>query len=318
MGSEGSTRGGSTWSLDERVAATLQLQIGIPIPIVLRTRQGSGMVESVLNSVVNSEACARTGPQADAAEAQALVDQFGRVHTSLRISVTDRCPLRCVYCLPPQGVTWLPTTSILSAAEIERIAAVCAAAGVTVFRLTGGEPLMRGDIVEIVARLARLRTPAGDPVEVTMTTSGIGLEALHDDLVAAGLDRINISLDTLRPQRFLELTRRDRLDEVLRGIGVAARGPLHPPKLNAVVMRGINDDELIDLTEFAIDLGAQMRFIEQMPLDAGRTWQRDRMVTCQEILGTLAGHWKLTPMPGRDHAPAESFLLDGGPATVGV
>ena len=156
------------------------------------------------------------------------------------------------------------------------------------------------------------------PVEVAMTTNGIRLDALLDDLVDARLDRLNISLDTLRPERFAALTRRDRLDDVLRGIDAAAQSPLRPLKLNAVAMRGVNDDELVDLVEFATGIGAQMRFIEQMPLDAGHTWDRARMVTREEILEALSRRWALTPVPGRGHAPAERFLLDGGPATVGV
>jgi cyclic pyranopterin phosphate synthase len=247
-----------------------------------------------------------------------LVDRFGRVHTDLRVSLTDRCSLRCTYCMPAQGVDWLPTASILTGAEIERIAAVCAAAGMTTFRLTGGEPLVRGDVVDVVRRLARLRGPDGEPVEVAMTTNGIRLDALLDDLVDAGLGRLNISLDTLRRNRFAALTRRDRLDDVLRGIAAAAASPLRPLKLNAVAMRGVNDDELVDLVSFALSVGAQMRFIEQMPLDAGHTWDRSRMVTREEILAALATRWDLTPVPGRGHAPAERFLLDGGPATVGV
>ncbi len=260
----------------------------------------------------------RDAGAADAPAAGPLVDRFGRVHTDLRVSLTDRCSLRCTYCMPAQGVTWLPTASILTAEEIEQVATVCAAAGMTTFRLTGGEPLVRGDVVDVVRRLARLRGPAGEPVEVAMTTNGIRLDALLDDLVAAGLGRVNVSLDTLRPQRFAALTRRDRLDDVLRGIEAAARSTLRPLKLNAVAMRGVNDDELVDLVEFASAHGAQMRFIEQMPLDAGHTWDRTRMVTREEILDALATRWSLTPLPGRGHAPAERFLLDGGPATVGV
>jgi len=263
---------------------------------------------------ITQASTARVGP----APAPPLVDRFGRVHTDLRVSLTDRCSLRCTYCMPAQGMDWIPTPSILTAAEIERIAAVCAAAGMTTFRVTGGEPLVRGDVVDVVRRLAGLRGPAGEPVEVAMTTNGIRLDALLNDLVDAGLDRLNISLDTLRPERFAALTRRDRLDDVLRGIDEAAHSPLRPLKLNAVAMRGVNDDELVDLVEFATGIGAQMRFIEQMPLDAGHTWDRARMVTREEILDALSRRWVLTPVPGRGHAPAERFLLDGGPATVGV
>ncbi|OJV60719.1 MAG: cyclic pyranopterin phosphate synthase [Cellulomonas sp. 73-145] len=247
-----------------------------------------------------------------------LVDTFGRVHRDLRISLTDRCSLRCTYCMPAEGMAWLATPSILSADEIVRVARVCAQDGVTTFRLTGGEPLLRPDLVDLVRRLSALRGPAGDPVQVAMTTNGIRLGAVLDDLVAAGLHRLNISLDTLRPDRFHALTRRDRLDDVLEGIAAAAASPLRPLKLNAVAMRGVNDDELVDLVEFAVAHGAQMRFIEQMPLDAGHTWDRGRMVTRDEMLAALGERWTLTPLPGRGGAPAETFLLDGGPDRVGV
>lgn len=247
-----------------------------------------------------------------------LVDRFGRVHRDLRISLTDRCSLRCTYCMPAQGVQWLPTPSILTADEIARVARVCAAAGMTTFRLTGGEPLLRADVVEVVGRLARLRGPDGEPVEVALTTNGIRLPETIDDLVAAGLTRLNVSLDTLRPDRFAALTRRDRLDDVLRGIDAAARSPLRPLKLNAVAMRGVNDDEIVDLVEFAGVHGAEIRFIEQMPLDAGHTWDRARMVTREEILEALASRWTLVGLDGRDHAPAERFLLSGTDRTVGV
>lgn len=247
-----------------------------------------------------------------------LVDTFGRVHRDLRISLTDRCSLRCTYCMPAEGMAWLAGPSILSADEIVRVARVCAEDGVTTFRLTGGEPLLRPDLVDLVARLSALRGPSGDPVQVAMTTNGIRLGAVLDDLVAAGLHRLNISLDTLRPDRFHALTRRDRLDDVLEGIAAAAASPLRPLKLNAVAMRGVNDDELVDLVEFAVAHGAQMRFIEQMPLDAGHTWDRGRMVTRDEMLAALGERWTLTPLPGRGGAPAETFLLDGGPHRVGV
>ena len=247
-----------------------------------------------------------------------LVDRFGRVHRDLRISLTDRCSLRCTYCMPARGVQWLPTPSILTADEIARVARVCAAAGITTFRLTGGEPLLRADVVEVVGRLARLRGPDGEPVEVALTTNGIRLPETIDDLVAAGLTRLNVSLDTLRPDRFAALTRRDRLDDVLRGVDAAARSPLRPLKLNAVAMRGVNDDEIVDLVEFAGVHGAEIRFIEQMPLDAGHTWDRARMVTREEILEALASRWTLVGLDGRDHAPAERFLLSGTDRTVGV
>jgi len=246
-----------------------------------------------------------------------LVDRFGRVHRDLRISLTDRCSLRCTYCMPEQGNEWLARESILTLDEIEAVARVAAANGITTFRLTGGEPLLRRDIVDVVRRLARI--PGADgPVRLAMTTNGIRLGEVLPDLIAAGLGRLNISIDTLRRDRFHALTRRDRLPEVLEGIAAAAASGLRPLKLNAVAMRGVNDDELVDLVEFAIAHGAQLRFIEQMPLDAGHTWRRDQMVTRDEILAALRARWSLDPLPGRGGAPAETWRLDGGPHTVGV
>lgn len=247
----------------------------------------------------------------------ALIDRFGRVHRDLRISLTDRCSLRCTYCMPEQGNEWLARSSILTLEEIERVARVAADAGVTTFRLTGGEPLLRTDIVEVVRRLAAIEGPAG-PVEIAMTTNGIRLPEVLPGLIDAGLKRLNISIDTIRRDRFHELTRRDRLDDVREGIAAAAASDLRPLKLNAVAMRGVNDDELVELVEFAIAHDAQMRFIEQMPLDAGHTWDRTTMVTREEIVDALSTRFELTPLPGRGGAPAERWTIDGGPHTVGV
>ena len=247
-----------------------------------------------------------------------LVDTHGRVHRDLRISLTDRCSLRCTYCMPEQGNEWLAKTSILTLDEIVRIARVAAADGITTFRLTGGEPLLRTDIVDVVRRLSAITGPDGRPVEIAMTTNGIRLPELLPGLVEAGLTRLNISIDTLRRDRFHALTRRDRLDDVLDGIAAAGASGLRPLKLNAVAMRDVNDDELVDLVEFATGHDAQMRFIEQMPLDAGHTWDRSRMVTQDEILTALSARWTLTPVPGRGGAPAARWTLDGGPHTVGV
>ncbi|APF33885.1 GTP 3',8-cyclase MoaA [Microbacterium paludicola] len=246
-----------------------------------------------------------------------LVDRFARVHRDLRISLTDRCSLRCTYCMPEQGNEWLARQSILTLDEIVEVATVAAAAGITTFRLTGGEPLLRTDIVEIVRRLAAIASPDG-PIEIAMTTNGIRLPEVLPDLVAAGLARLNISLDTLDRERFRNLTRRDRLDEVLDGVRAAQASGLRPLKINAVAMRDVNDDELADLVAFAVAHDAQMRFIEQMPLDAGHTWDRSSMVTREEILEALAARWSLEPVPGRGGAPAERWRLDGGPHTVGV
>lgn len=219
--------------------------------------------------------------------------------------------------MPEQGNEWLAKASVLTTDEVVRVATVAAAAGITTFRLTGGEPLLRSDVVEVVRRLAAIRGPHG-PVDVAMTTNGIRLAEMLPALAEAGLQRLNISIDTLDPARFHALTRRDRLDDVLAGIAAAAASALRPLKLNAVAMRGVNDDEMVALVEYALAHGAQLRFIEQMPLDAGHTWSRDAMVTREEILAALSARWSLEPVPGRGGAPAERFLIDGGPASVGV
>ncbi|WP_449407420.1 GTP 3',8-cyclase MoaA [Microbacterium maritypicum] len=252
-----------------------------------------------------------------AAGGDSLVDTHGRVHRDLRISLTDRCSLRCTYCMPEQGNEWLARTSILSTDEIVEVAEVAASLGIRTFRLTGGEPLLRADIVEVVRRVAQIQGPDG-PVEVAMTTNGISLAAKLPALIDAGLTRLNISIDTIDRQKFADLTRRDRLDDVLEGIAAAAASELRPLKLNAVAMRGVNDDELTDLVAFAMEVGAQLRFIEQMPLDAGHTWDRASMVTREEILDALGARWRLSPVPGRGGAPAEKWRIDDGPHEVGV
>jgi len=246
-----------------------------------------------------------------------LVDRFGRVHRDLRISLTDRCSLRCTYCMPADGVPWLAGSTMLSTPEIVRVARVAVEAGVTEIRLTGGEPLLRADIVDVVARLATLEGEEGR-VEVSLTTNALRLPGLAAPLRDAGLARVNVSLDTLDRERFATLTRRDRLHDTLAGIAAADSVGLSPIKLNAVAMRGVNDDEVVDLVRFAVERGYQMRFIEQMPLDAGHTWDRTTMVTQAEILERLRGAFRLEEVPGRGSAPAELWYVDGGPHTVGV
>ncbi len=246
-----------------------------------------------------------------------LVDKFGRAHHDLRISLTDRCSLRCTYCMPADGVPWLARSTMLSTDEIVRVARVGVSLGITEIRLTGGEPLLRVDVVDVVRRLTALTGPAGSP-EVSLTTNALRLPALAAPLRDAGLSRVNISLDTLDRARFQQLTRRDRLVETLAGIAAADAAGLHPVKLNAVAMRGVNDDEVVALTKFAVDHGYQMRFIEQMPLDGGHTWDRVEMVTQAEILERLSAQFQLDEVPGRGAAPAELWTVDGGPATVGV
>ncbi|SEE93113.1 GTP 3',8-cyclase MoaA [Ruania alba] len=249
--------------------------------------------------------------------AHPMVDRFGRVHRDLRISLTDKCNLRCAYCMPPEGVPWLSKNNILTTDELVRVAEVAAVLGIEEVRLTGGEPMLRQDAVDVVRRMAAIEGPSG-PLEVSMTTNGMALPKHAADLAAAGLARVNISLDTLSKERFHELTHRDRLSDVLAGIDAALAAGLNPVKINAVAMRDVNDDELVDLVRFAARSGCEMRFIEQMPLDAGHVWSRVRMVRGEEILESLEQAFELTPLPGRGAAPAERFLVDGGPTTVGV
>jgi cyclic pyranopterin phosphate synthase len=245
----------------------------------------------------------------------ALVDRFGRAHTDLRVSLTDRCNLRCTYCMPAEGLEWLPRPEVLTDDEVVRAVGVAVRElGITDVRLTGGEPLLRRGLADLVARLAALRPRP----RLALTTNGIGLARLAPALAAAGLDRVNVSLDTLRRDRFVALTRRDRLGDVLAGIDAALAAGLTPVKLNAVVMRGVNDDEVADLLRYALATGVQLRFIEQMPLDAQHAWDRSTMVTADEVFDRLSAAHRLTPLPGRGSAPAETFLVDDGPAVVGI
>ncbi|MFC0359339.1 MULTISPECIES: GTP 3',8-cyclase MoaA [Kytococcus] len=246
-----------------------------------------------------------------------LVDRFGRVHTDLRISLIDKCNLRCTYCLPAEGVPWLPKDELLTREEIRAVAAVAVECGITEIRLTGGEPLLRRDLTELVGDLATLEGEDG-PVELSLTTNGIGLDKVAPALAEAGLARVNVSLDTLDPALFHRMTRRDRHADVLAGIDAALAADLRPVKVNTVLMRDQNDHEAADLLAWAVERGVELRFIEQMPLDAGHTWTREGMVTREEVVAALSERFELTELPGRGAAPAERFLVDGGPATVGV
>jgi GTP 3',8-cyclase len=246
-----------------------------------------------------------------------LTDSYGRVATDLRVSLTDRCNLRCSYCMPPEGLEWLPKPAVLTDDEVVRLVGIAVRQlGVTEVRFTGGEPLLRRGLVGIVAGTAALWPRP----EISLTTNGIGLDRLAEPLRAAGLDRINVSLDTLRPDSFRALARRDRLGDVLAGLAAAAATGLAPVKVNAVLMRGVNDDEAIPLVRFCLERGYQLRFIEQMPLDAQHGWRRDNMVTADEILALLSAEYSLTPddPAARGSAPAEAFLVDGGPGRIGV
>jgi GTP 3',8-cyclase len=245
----------------------------------------------------------------------ALVDGFGRVHTDLRISLTDKCNLRCTYCMPPEGLDWIPTPELLTDDEIVRLAEIAVGRlGITNIRLTGGEPLLRRGLVDLITRMSALHPRP----RLAMTTNGIGLARLAGSLQAAGLDRINVSLDTLRRSTFAGLARRDRLQDVLDGLDAAKTAGLVPVKVNAVLMRGVNTDEALDLLDFCLDRGYELRFIEQMPLDAQHGWDRETMVTAEEILERLTVKHRLTPLPGRGSAPAETYLVNDGPARVGI
>ena len=246
-----------------------------------------------------------------------LADSFGRVATDLRVSLTDRCNLRCAYCMPAEGLDWLPGPDVLTDDEVVRLISIAVTRlGITEVRFTGGEPLLRRGLPAIVARTAALNLRP----EISLTTNGIGLARLAGPLHQAGLDRLNVSLDTLSPQTFATLTRRDRLPDVLAGLAAAAAAGLTPVKVNTVLMRGVNDHEAAGLLRFCLDRGYQLRFIEQMPLDAQHGWRRTDMVTVDEILAALSAQFSLIPADptSRGSAPAEAFLVDGGPGRVGV
>ena len=245
-----------------------------------------------------------------------LLDTYGRVATDLRVSLTDKCNLRCSYCMPPEGLEWLPGPDLLTDDEIVRLVAVAVAEGVTEVRFTGGEPLLRRGLVSIVERVGALLPRP----RMSVTTNGIGLAKVAAALAAAGLDRVNVSLDTLDRERFVTLARRDRLADVLAGLAGAADAGLVPVKVNSVLLRGVNDDEAVPLLRWALGEGYHLRFIEQMPLDAQHGWDRSTMVTADEILARLGEAFALEPVDvaERGSAPAEEWLVDGGPGRVGV
>jgi cyclic pyranopterin phosphate synthase len=251
-----------------------------------------------------------TAPPAEAP--RPLVDSFGRVHRDLRISVTDRCNFRCTYCMPAEGMTWLPRSEVLTFEELERVARVLVERhGVRSIRLTGGEPTVRAHLPVLVQKLAAL------PVDLALTTNGATLRSVAADLAAAGLRRVNVSLDSLRPDRFTELTRRDELDNVLDGIDAAVEAGLAPVKVNVVVVRGVNDDEVLDLAAFGRARRVTVRFIEFMPLDADGTWRSDQVVPQAEIVEQIDAVFPLEAIR-RGHEPAERFRYLDGEGEVGV
>ena len=245
---------------------------------------------------------------------KSLVDTYGRVHRDMRVSLTDRCSLRCNYCMPADFADWIPGDNLLTTDEMMLVLDVATEMGIDQVRLTGGEPLLRPDVVDVVRRIYALPHAP----KISLTSNGLRLPKLAQELADAGLERVNISLDTLDPQRFKEMTHRDRFHDVIAGIEAAKEAGLLPVKVNAVLLRGVNDDEAVPLLKHALANDWKLRFIEQMPLDAGGLWARPKMVTADEIMEMLSAEFELTPVPARGSAPAEEFYVDGGPATVGI
>jgi GTP 3',8-cyclase len=245
-----------------------------------------------------------------------LVDTFGRVATDLRVSLTDRCNLRCTYCMPAEGLDWLPSEQLLQSDELNRLLRIAVTRlGITSVRFTGGEPLVARHLEDVVAATAALKPRP----EITLTTNGIGLDKRAATLKAAGLDRINVSLDTVDAAHFAHITRRDRLSDVLAGLQAAKAAGLSPVKVNAVLDPDTGLDDAVSLLRFCLDGGYQLRIIEQMPLDAGHEWQRGKAIGADDVLDTLRRHFDLTPDPApRGSAPAELWQVDGGRGQVGI
>ena len=243
-----------------------------------------------------------------AAEPTSLVDGFGRVHRDLRISVTDRCNFRCTYCMPAEGLDWMAREDLLTYEELTRVARVCVERfGFDGIRLTGGEPTVRANLPVLIEQLSSLG------VDLSLTTNGTTLTNLAPALVSAGLERINISLDSLKRERFEQITRRDELDKVLEGIDAAVSAGLAPVKINCVVMRGVNDDEIVDFARFGRERGVTVRFIEFMPLDAQGEWTNEQVVTKAEIVAAIGDVFPLEPVAERESDPAARWrYVDGG------
>jgi cyclic pyranopterin phosphate synthase len=252
-----------------------------------------------------TDASARPAPAA-------LSDGFGRVHRDLRISITDRCNFRCTYCMPAEGMVWLPRNEVLSFEEIERLARLFVERwGFDSIRLTGGEPTVRAHLPVLVGKLAALG------VDLALTTNGATLRSLAADLAAAGLRRINISCDSLQPERFSSITSRDSLPAVLDGVDAALEAGLNPVKLNVVVMRGVNDDEVVDFARYGRDHGVTVRFIEFMPLDASGAWQQTQVVPAAEIVAAIGEQFPVEPVL-QGHEPAQRWRYVDGAGEVGV
>lgn len=239
-----------------------------------------------------------------------LIDARGRVARDLRVSLTDRCNLRCSYCMPSEGLPWLPTQDVLTDDEVIRLMTVgVTRLGVRRLRFTGGEPLLRRGLATILAAASRLRTDEGRAPELSLTTNGIGLDRQVADLVSAGLNRVNVSIDSLDRARYALLAHRDRLPEVFKGLAAADEAGIRPIKVNAVAMRGVNEDDILPLAEFCLSRGYLLRFIEHMPLGPEHTWDRTGLLSGAEILERLGEQYELQPAPGRGSAPAEEWIV---------
>ena len=248
-----------------------------------------------------------------------LIDKHGRLVRDLRISVTDRCNFRCTYCMPAEGMTWLDRSEVLTFEEIERVSRICVERfGIDSLRLTGGEPTVRAHLPRLIQQLAALRLADGSKPDIALTTNGATLRNIAGELRDAGLDRINVSLDSLQADRFLAMTRRDELANVLAGIAEAKDAGFDLIKVNAVVERGANDDEVLDIARYGRDNGIEVRFIEFMPLDASNIWERNKVVTQDEIVAAIAAEFPLEIMPARGAAPADRWRYLDGKGTVGV
>ncbi len=244
-----------------------------------------------------------------------LVDSFGRVHNNLRISVTDRCNIRCFYCMPAENVQFMPRADLMSFEEMERFVRICVGLGVNKVRLTGGEPLVRKDLSKLVAKIAAI-----DGIhDIGITTNGILLAEQAQELWDAGLRRINVSLDALDPVKFTEITRREGYENVLAGIQAAQRVGFDPVKINAVSVRGMTETEIVPFGKFARETGAEIRFIEFMPLDADNAWERDKVLFAHEIIERLSAEiMPLIPIPDQNpHAPATEFMFQDGVGRIG-
>ncbi|MCZ8377936.1 GTP 3',8-cyclase MoaA [Mycobacterium sp. CPCC 205372] len=256
-------------------------------------------------------------PLAGMPTAGPLVDTFGRIATDLRVSLTDRCNLRCTYCMPAEGLDWLPGDELLSSEELARLLRIAVTKlGVTSVRFTGGEPLVVRHLHEVVAATAALRPRP----EIAVTTNGLGLGRRAEQLKRAGLDRVNVSLDTVDRARFAAITRRDRLDDVLTGLAAAKAAGLTPVKVNAVLDPVAGRDDAVALLRFCLENGYQLRIIEQMPLDAEHRWRRGEALEADDVLTALRREFALTPDPTpRGSAPAQLWRVDGRhDATVGI